>query len=157
VLVYATFRGWRGTLCCCLPLTLATLLGYWFMKELGIGLKVATMPVMILAMGVGVDYGFYIYNRLQIHYAAGASVTVAYQRALLETGNAVIFTALTMAIGVSTWSFSALKFQADMGLLLTFMFLINMFLAVTLMPALAVVIDLVVPRRRPAPAPLGAV
>jgi predicted RND superfamily exporter protein len=157
VLVYATFRGWRGTLCCCLPLTLATLLGYWFMKELGIGLKVATMPVMILAMGVGVDYGFYIYNRLQAHCAAGADVATAYQRALLETGNAVIFTAITMAIGVSTWSFSALKFQADMGVLLTFMFLINMFLAVTLMPALAVVLDLVVPRRRPAQAPLGAV
>jgi predicted RND superfamily exporter protein len=60
----------------------------------------------------------------------------------------VIFTAITLAIGVSTWSFSTLKFQADMGLLLTFMFMINMIMAVTLLPALAVMIDSAVPRRR---------
>ena len=63
----------------------------------------------------------------------------------------MIFTAVTLAIGVATWSFSALKFQADMGLLLTFMFMINMIMAVTMLPALAVVIDLLrsAPRRDP--------
>jgi hypothetical protein len=147
-LVILTYRDWRATLCCCVPLSLATLLGYWFMKETQIGLKVATMPVMALAVGLGVDYAFYIYNRLQLHLAAGFDITTAYKQALLETGNAVIFTAITLSIGVATWVFSALKFQADMGLLLAFMFMINMVMAVTLLPALAVVIDLVIPRRR---------
>jgi hypothetical protein len=147
-LVLVTYRDWRATICCCVPLTLATFLGYWFMKELEIGLKVATMPVMVLAVGLGVDYAFYIYNRLQLHLAEGLDITTSYQQTLFETGSAVIFTAITLAIGVSTWSFSALKFQADMGLLLTFMFMINMVMAVTLLPALAVVIDLVIPRRR---------
>jgi predicted RND superfamily exporter protein len=58
-----------------------------------------------------------------------------------------------LAIGVSTWSFSALKFQADMGLLLTFMFMINMIMAVTMLPALAVTLDLIIPRRKRAKAP----
>jgi predicted RND superfamily exporter protein len=150
-LVFMTYRDWRATICCCVPLGMATFLGYWFMKELEIGLKVATMPVMVLAVGLGVDYAFYIYNRLEFHLDRGADITLAYQRTLSETGNAVIFTAITLAIGVSTWSFSALKFQADMGLLLTFMFVANMVMAVTLLPCLAVVIDLAIPRRRVTP------
>ena len=147
LLVFVTYRDWRATICCCVPLTMATFLGYWFMKELEIGLKVATMPVMVLAVGLGVDYAFYIYNRLQIHLSEGLDITTAYKQTVFETGSAVVFTAVTLAIGVSTWSFSPLKFQADMGLLLTFMFIINMIMAVTMLPALAVVIDLLVPRR----------
>ena len=150
LLVFVTHRDWRATLCCCAPLTVATALGYWFMKEFGIGLKVATMPVMVLAVGLGVDYAFYIYSRLQRHIQTGTSVTHAYRLTLSETGIAVIFTAITMAVGVATWSFSDLKFQADMGILLTFMFAMNMVMAVTLLPALAVVLDLLLPRRRSA-------
>ncbi len=153
-LVIITYRDWRATICCCLPLTVATFLGYWFMKELEIGLKVATMPVMVLAVGIGVDYAFYIYNRLQIHLAEkGMDITTAYQQTLLETGNAVIFTAITLAVGVSTWALSPLKFQADMGLLLTFMFVINMVMAVTALPSLAVLLDMIFPRKGEAKAP----
>ncbi len=152
-LVFLTYRDWRATVCCSLPLVVATFLGYWFMKELEIGLKVATMPVMVLAVGLGVDYAFYIYSRMQFHMSEGAAVGEAYKHALFETGTAVIFTAITMAVGVWTWSFSALKFQADMGLLLSFMFMINMIMAVTLLPSLAVVLDLLIPRRRAVRAP----
>ena len=147
VLVYLTYRDWRAMVACCAPLTLATFLGYWFMKELDIGLTVATLPVMVLAVGIGVDYAFYIYNRLQLHLANGVDIEPAFKKALLETGNATIFTALTLSVGVATWAFSDLKFQADMGLLLAFMFMINMVMAITLLPALAVVIDTLVPRR----------
>ena len=153
-LVFVTYRDWRAMLACCLPLTLATFLGYWFMKELEIGLTVATLPVMVLAVGIGVDYAFYIYNRLQIYLAEGVDIVTSFKQALRETGIATIFTALTLSVGVATWSFSELKFQADMGLLLTFMFMINMLMAMTLLPALAVTIDVLIPRRRPVRAPL---
>ncbi|HEX8012034.1 MAG TPA: efflux RND transporter permease subunit [Casimicrobiaceae bacterium] len=152
-LVFLTYRDWRAMIACTLPLTLATVLGYWFMKELQIGLTVATLPVMVLAVGIGVDYAFYIYNRLQIYLAQGVDIVTSFKQALRETGVATIFTALTLSVGVATWSFSALKFQADMGLLLTFMFMINMLMAITLLPALAVMIDLLVPRRRPVRVP----
>jgi predicted RND superfamily exporter protein len=152
-LVIVTYRDWRATVCCCLPLTMATFFGYWFMKELEIGLKVATLPVMVLAVGIGVDYAFYIYNRLQVHLAQGIDITTAYQQALYETGNAVVFTAITLAIGVATWVLSPLKFQADMGLLLTFMFLANMIMAVTALPALAVVLEWVLGPRKSVKAP----
>ncbi len=152
-LVIFTYRDWRAMLACCVPLTLATFLGYWFMKELDIGLTVATLPVMVLAVGIGVDYAFYIYNRLQLHLAHGANIADAFRQSLMETGNATVFTAITLSVGVATWSFSDLKFQADMGMLLTFMFMVNMFMAITLLPAIAVTLDVLIPRRRPVRAP----
>ena len=155
-LVVLTYRDWRATVACCVPLTLATFMGYWFMEVLQIGLTVATLPVMVLAVGLGVDYAFYIYNRIQHHLSAGLNVTESFKLTLNETGMAVVFTALTLAVGVSTWTFSALKFQADMGLLLTFMFMINMIMAVTVLPALAVVLEMLSPRKSPPKAPSGA-
>ena len=152
-LVFLTYRDWRAVLSCCLPLTVATWIGYWFMKELNIGLTVATLPVMVLAVGIGVDYAFYIYNRFQLHLAAGQSTAKAVEHAILETGIATIFTALTLTVGVATWSFSQLKFQADMGKLLAFMFMINMVMAMTLLPAFAVTLDRLFPRRGPVRVP----
>ena len=137
VLVLLTYRDWRAVVACCLPLTLATFVGYWFMKALDIGLTVATLPVMVLAVGIGVDYAFYIYNRLQLYLANGMPIVPAFRGALSETGIATVFTALTLSVGVATWVFSPLKFQADMGLLLAFMFMLNMVMAITLLPALA--------------------
>ncbi len=152
-LVLLVYRDVRAAIACCLPLTVATFIGYWFMKHFEIGLTVATLPVMVLAVGIGVDYALYIYNRLQMHLADGASVRDAMGFALEFEGMATIFTALTLAIGVATWSFSALKFQADMGKLLAFMFIVNLVMAFTALPALAVVLERVFPRRRPAYTP----
>ena len=152
-LVFLTYRDWRAMLACCLPLTVGTWIGYWFMKELSIGLTVATLPVMVLAVGIGVDYAFYIYNRLQIHLAGGRSITQSIEHAILETGVATIFTAITLSVGVATWSFSQLKFQADMGQLLAFMFMVNMVTAMTLLPAFAAVLERFFPRRGPVRVP----
>jgi len=149
LLVFAVYRDLRAVLVCCLPLTIGTFIGYWFMKELQIGLTIATLPVMVLAVGIGVDYAFYIYNRLQLHQAHGQSITKAVEYALLEVGVATIFTAITLAVGVATWAFSELKFQADMGKLLAFMFIVNMVMAMTVLPAFAVWLERVFPRKRP--------
>jgi len=149
LLVMLAYRDWRAVVACCLPLTVATFIGYWFMKVEAIGLTVATLPVMVLAVGVGVDYAFYIYNRLQWHLAHGQQIVQALESAVLEVGMATIFTAITLAIGVATWAFSDLKFQADMGKLLAFMFMVNLVMAMTALPAFAVVLEKVFPRRRP--------
>jgi predicted RND superfamily exporter protein len=147
VLVFLVYRDWRAMVACCLPLTVATWIGYWFMKRLEIGLTVATLPVMVLAVGIGVDYAFYIYNRLQVQLAHGHDFTKSLEIALKETGLATVFTAITLSIGVATWTFSSLKFQADMGALLTFMFLVNMVMAITLLPAFAAILEKLFPRR----------
>jgi predicted RND superfamily exporter protein len=152
-LVFMVYRDFRAVLACCLPLTVATFIGYWFMKELQIGLTVATLPVMVLAVGIGVDYAFYIYNRLQLHLANGQPIVKALEHSILEVGMATIFTAITLAAGVATWAFSELKFQADMGKLLAFMFMVNMVMAMTALPAFAVWLEKLFPRRGPVRAP----
>lgn len=153
ILVFIVYRDLRAVVACCLPLTVGTFIGYWFMKEFEIGLTVATLPVMVLAVGIGVDYAFYIYNRLQAHLSEGQHIVDALEHSILEVGMATIFTAITLAIGVATWSFSSLKFQADMGKLLAFMFIVNLIMAMTALPALAVVLERIFPRRKPVRAP----
>jgi predicted RND superfamily exporter protein len=149
ILVFLAYRDVRAMIACCMPLAVGTFIGYWFMKELNIGLTVATLPVMVLAVGIGVDYAFYIYNRLQLHLGQGFTIFEAMEKALAFEAMATIFTAITLAAGVITWAFSPLKFQADMGKLLAFMFLVNLIMAMTTLPALAVVLDRILPRKTP--------
>ena len=130
-----------------LPLALVSILCNALMASLGIGLKVSTLPVIALGVGVGVDSGIYLYERFKHHLViSGASIEAAFFEALRERGTAAVFTAVTMSVGVGSWAFSALKFQADMGILLAFMFLVNMLGAILLLPALAAL--LLNPRQR---------
>ena len=137
LLCWITFRSLRAVLCIVIPLGLVSLLAYALMTLLEIGLKVSTLPVVALGVGVGVDYGIYIYSRFRSIVAEGKSIPAAYLQTLKITGVGVVFTGVTLAIGVASWIFSPLKFQADMGILLTFMFLVNMLGAILLLPALA--------------------
>ncbi|MFC1665856.1 RND family transporter [Pseudomonadota bacterium] len=137
LLCLLTFRSLRGTLCVIVPLTLVSVLTYALMASLEIGLKVSTLPVVALGVGIGVDYGIYIYSRLKSILDQGTQLTQAYELTLTIAGSGVVFTGVTLAVGVLTWVFSPLKFQADMGLLLAFMFFLNMLAAIIILPALA--------------------
>lgn len=132
-----TFRSLRATACIVLPLAIVSFLAYALMASLEIGLKTSTLPVVALGVGIGVDYGIYIFSKLQGALRRGEYFEDALYTAYTQTGSAVVFTGFTLAIGVSTWMFSNLKFQADMGLLLGFMFLVNMLGAIILLPAMA--------------------
>jgi len=132
-----TFRSIRTVICIIAPLALTSVLCQALMAQLGIGVKVATLPVIALGVGIGVDYGIYIYSKMQTFLQQGHSLSKAYLETLQSTGKSVAFTGLTLAIGVVLWAFSPIKFQADMGVLLTFMFIWNMLGALILLPALA--------------------
>jgi hypothetical protein len=137
VLCFITFRSWRAVVVAVLPLVLTSILAEALMVALGIGVKVATLPVIALGVGIGVDYALYILSVTLSQLRAGKSLSQAYYSALLFTGKVVLLTGSTLAIGVITWVASPIKFQADMGLLLAFMFLWNMLGALVLLPALA--------------------
>lgn len=137
LLCLVTFRSWRAVLCAVLPLVLTSLLCEALMVALGIGVKVSTLPVIALGVGIGVDYALYVMSIVLAQMRQGASLSRAYYQALLFTGKVVMLTGVTLAIGVGTWIFSPIKFQADMGVLLAFMFIWNMVGALILLPALA--------------------
>ena len=132
-----TFRSWRIVISIIVPLLLTSIMSQGLMGLLGIGVKVATLPVIALGVGIGVDYGIYIFSKVNEALSQGKSLYLTYAYALNQTGKAVAFTGVTLAIGVATWVFSPIKFQADMGILLTFMFTFNMLGALTLIPAIA--------------------
>jgi len=152
ILCLITFRSWRAVLCVIVPLTIVSIFCNALMASLGIGLKVATLPVIALGVGVGVDYGIYLFERIQHHMRdEGVSFAAAFENAMRERGSAAVFTAITMAVAVGTWTLSALKFQADMGLLLSFMFLVNMLGAICLLPAMGSWLFRVTSPRAPQP------
>jgi predicted RND superfamily exporter protein len=134
--VFLTFFSWRAALCVMLPLLAVSIFANAVMVFLNIGLKVSTLPVLALGVGVGVDYGIYLFARAFVHMRNGADVETAFRRSYREVGTAVVFTAVTMSFGVALWYFSDLKFQSDMGVLLAYMFFVNMLGAVLLMPAI---------------------
>jgi predicted RND superfamily exporter protein len=138
LLCLITFQSWQAALCIVVPIALVSVLSNALMAVLGIGLKVSTLPVIALGVGVGVDYGIYLYDRIKHEMRdSGKTLQESFYLALKQRGTAAVFTAITMSIGVGSWAFSALKFQADMGILLAFMFLVNALGAVCLLPALA--------------------
>jgi predicted RND superfamily exporter protein len=137
LLCLLTFRSLRATIVAMIPLVITTLLCKALMVWLGIGLKVATLPVIAVGVGVGVDYALYLLSVQLAMQARGATLAEAYRRSLDFTGRVVALIGLTMAAGVFTWVWSPIKFQADMGILLSFMFLWNMVGALVLVPALS--------------------
>ena len=130
------FRSFAATLCIVVPLAAVSLLAYALMAALEIGLKVSTLPVVALGIGIGVDYGIYIYGRLRLHLAEGLDFAAAWEKTLATAGAAVALTGVTLAAAVATWIAAPLQLQADMGKVLTFMFLVNMVGAIVLLPAL---------------------
>jgi len=137
VLCFITFRSWRAVVVAVVPLVITSILCEALMVALGIGVKVATLPVIALGVGIGVDYALYLLSMQLSAQRAGRTLAEAYRQALRFTGKVVALVGVTLAAGVVTWALSPIKFQADMGVLLAFMFLWNMVGAVLLIPALS--------------------
>ncbi|MCY1327049.1 efflux transporter, putative, hydrophobe/amphiphile efflux-3 family [compost metagenome] len=137
LLCLLTFRSWRAVVVAILPLVLTSLLAEALMVQLNIGLKVATLPVVALGVGVGVDYALYLLSVQLEGQRMGLTLQQAYRRAIQFTGKMVALVGVTLAVGVVTWMWSPIKFQADMGILLAFMFIWNMLAALVLIPALS--------------------
>ncbi|RJF91837.1 efflux RND transporter permease subunit [Noviherbaspirillum saxi] len=137
LLCFITFRSWRAVVVAVVPLVITSILCEALMVALGMGVKVATLPVIALGVGIGVDYALYLLSIQLQQQRAGATLADAYRHALRFTGKVVALVGVTLAAGVITWAWSPIKFQADMGILLTFMFIWNMVGALVLIPALS--------------------
>ncbi len=137
VMCWLSFRSLAAIVCIMLPLAVVSFLAYAVMAVMEIGLKVSTLPVTALAVGIGIDFGIYTYSVLKDHLDDGIPLQEAYFKTLNLTGKAVAFTGIALSIGVVTWIWSDLQFQVDMGILMVFMFTANMIGALLVLPALA--------------------
>jgi len=136
-LCFIAFRSWRAVLVAVIPLLITSILCEALMVMLGIGVKVATLPVIALGVGIGVDYALYLLSVQLAYQRRGLGLADAYRKAVQFTGRIVALVGFTLGAGVVTWAWSPIKFQADMGILLTFMFVLNMLGALVLIPALS--------------------
>jgi predicted RND superfamily exporter protein len=153
VLCFVAFRSWRAVIVAVVPLALTSILCAALMVALGIGVKVSTLPVIALGVGIGVDYALYLLS-VQLQFQRhGLPLAMAYRKAVQFTGRVVALVGITLAAAVVTWAFSPIKFQADMGILLTFMFVWNMLGALILIPALSHFLLPTAPRRARATQP----
>jgi predicted RND superfamily exporter protein len=118
-----------------LQIATATMLSLAYMAVAGMGLNINTLPVQSVGVGIGVDYAIYIVDRIRHEVSDTADIDEAVRRAIRTTGMAVAFTASTIVGGIVLWTFSSLRFQADMAKMLCILMIINMFGALTVVPA----------------------
>ena len=117
-----------------LQIATATMLSLAYMAVRGIGLNLNTLPVQSVGVGIGVDYAIYIVDRIRQECADTGDIDEAIRRAVRTTGRAVSFTATTVVGGIVLWSFSNLRFQAEMAQLLSILMVVNMLGAITVVP-----------------------
>jgi predicted RND superfamily exporter protein len=135
------FRSFVGGLIILVPLAIGKLIAFGVMGYGRIGYFLYTVPAIAPGMGIGVDYSIYVLERLKHELKEhGDDHLTAYVHALSTTGKAVIFTAMSVALGVSVLVFSELRFQALMGTMLAVVIVCNMLAALVLLPALISII-----------------
>jgi len=105
-LCFVTFRSWRAVVVAVVPLVITSVLCEALMVALGIGVKVATLPVVALGVGIGVDYALYLLSVQLAQQRVGVPLAEAYRRALQFTGKVVVLVGVTLAAGVATWALS---------------------------------------------------
>jgi predicted RND superfamily exporter protein len=118
-----------------LQVATATMFSLAYMALRDVGLNINTLPVQSVGVGIGVDYAIYIADRIRFEFADCRDVDEACRRAIRTTGMAVSFTATCIVAGIVLWSFSDLRFQAEMAQLLSILMVFNMLGAVTIVPA----------------------
>jgi len=140
LLVMAYYQSLHAGWLMVLPMLFATVMTYAYMGWNGVGISVNTVPVIMVGVGVGIDYAVYFMDRIREEMALVHDVRQAAVNAVSTTGYAVSFTALTLIAGVTLWVFmSDLRFQSDAALLLSFMLVVNAIAAILIVPAWCVV------------------
>jgi hypothetical protein len=143
ILCAVTYRSFLAGVIFIMSLILANFLAFTYMSFKNIGLNINTFPVVSLGIGLGVDYGLYIVSRIIEVYKEEKDLAKAVRGGIVTSGRAVFFTATMMSAGVIFWCFSPLRFQAEMGILLAILMMVNMLVGVLVLPA---VINIIKPK-----------
>jgi len=143
IVLVITYRSIMAGIYMLIPLLVANVVVNAYMGAHDIGININTLPVVTVGVGFGIDYGLYIVSRIIEEYRTGLSLTEAIREAVATSGKSVTFTAITMILGTLFWTFSHIRFNSEMGLLLALWMGISFLATVTLLPVL---IALVKPR-----------
>ncbi|GAB6146645.1 efflux RND transporter permease subunit [Desulfocicer niacini] len=140
ILCSITYRSIVAGFIFVMSLAMANFVAFSYMVVNNIGLNINTLPVVALGIGIGVDYGLYIVSRIRDAYIEKNDLQVAAKEAVTTAGKAVFFTATMMTAGVAFWWISPLRFQAEMGVLLAILMMVNMLVALIVLPAVVAIV-----------------
>jgi predicted RND superfamily exporter protein len=141
IIVLITYRSFMAGLYLLFPLALANAAINAYMGAHDIGININTLPVVTVGVGFGIDYSIYIVSRIIEELALGHDLKDSTYTALITSGKAVAFTALTLVASVLFWYWSSIRFDAEMGLLLAVWMFVSMLGAMTILPVLIVTFD----------------
>jgi predicted RND superfamily exporter protein len=137
VMCSMTYKSIFAALLLLIPVNFSNLIAASLMAYMNIGLDVNTLPVLAVGTGVGIDYAIYLMSRICEEYPLRNDYDETLFQAISTTGRAILFTASTLVVGMAPWYFlSSLRFQADMGLLIAALMVINMIAALVVIPLL---------------------
>ena len=132
------YRSLLAGVLLCLPLLLANLVCFAYMAYANIGFTINTLPCSAVGVGVGVDFSLFIFSRVREEIRRKEGDWEGAIKVTARTATkGVVYTALSLILPCLVWYlFSGLKFQAQMGLLLSILLGFNMISALVLHPAL---------------------
>lgn len=125
------------------PMTTIVFGSLWAMGYVGLigmGLTSQTSGVLSMIMGIGIDFGIQVVTRYRLELPG-----MSPQEAMTVSLNNVIVpmstTTLAALIGFQAMSLGKLTFLAEMGTIMAYGVVASMFAAITVVPALIVIID----------------
>ncbi|MFI5394483.1 MAG: MMPL family transporter [Candidatus Binatia bacterium] len=133
-----TYRSFASGLYLLAPLALSNIMVNAYMAVHHIGVNIHTLPLVTVGLGFGIDYGLYIVSRTIEEIRVRGDLEASVREALVTSGKAVTFTAVTMVISTVFWTSSSIRFNAEMGLLLAIWMAISYVGSQTLTPVLIV-------------------
>ena len=136
IILVVTYRSIMAGVYMILPLLVANIVINAYMGARDIGINIHTLPVVTVGVGFGIDYALYIVSRIIEEQKPGETLESAVLQALVTSGKAVAFTAITMILGTLFWTMSSLRFSGEMGLLLALWMGVSFLATVTLLPVL---------------------
>ena len=136
IILVVTYRSIMAGVYMILPLLVANMVINAYMGARDIGINIHTLPVVTVGVGFGIDYALYIVSRIIEEQKPGETLESAVLQALVTSGKAVAFTAITMILGTLFWTMSSLRFSGEMGLLLALWMGVSFLATVTLLPVL---------------------
>ena len=142
VITTFVYRSFTAGLLLTVVSNIANLMTSAVMYHLGIGLDVNTLPIGAVGMGIGIDYNIYLMSRMCEEYRLNPDYAKLVPTSIFTTGKAIFFTAATMVMGIILWYFmSSLRFQADMGLLLSSVMMAHVILALFFQAAFMMILQ----------------
>jgi len=139
IILLFTYRSFVCGLYILGPLICSNIIVNAYMAINNIGVNIHTLPLVTVGVGFGVDYGLYIVSRIIEEIQVKGDLEESVREALVTSGKAVTFTAVTMIVSTAFWITSHIRFNAEMGLLLALWMGVSYVGSQTLTPVLIAV------------------